>query len=191
MDDSEIFLIGFLVVILIGATMFGLGASGPVGSIFRAFTNAFGAIGLTNSTSCGFYRSVGAIPVWACIFIFGLVPFIIVYYFTFDSLSFTFMSTRTKSMIALASALIASIPFGGGTIIAQLNDVVFNVTSFTFNRQYGFFFIILVLGFLAAFFGQIAITSQMAGAATRSLQETFWGFRAMNQIGREMTRERP
>ncbi|MFH0961659.1 MAG: hypothetical protein V1820_03180 [archaeon] len=185
-NDSSVFLFAFLIVLLVAAGSYA--TSGPLGAIFSSLTNALRALGLNQTASCPFYRSVST-PAWACIAVFGIVPFIIVYYFTFDALSFTFLSTKTKSMLSLGVSMIASIPMNGKTLITNVSQQLTNFTSFAFgssNYWPGFLMVIIFMAAISAFMGQLAITTQVTGAAVRSVQEAVWGYRAINQIGRTM-----
>jgi uncharacterized membrane protein len=97
--------------------------------------------------------------------------------------------------LSLGCSLVASIPINGtGTLISNVSQQIVSITNMAFGTSFsgvpGFFILIVILGFVSALLGQIGITTQMASAATRSMQETYWGWRAMNQIGREMTREK-
>ncbi len=191
--DNDVFMYAFIVVLLVAVGTYASN-SGVGGVFFSAINNAFSKLGLLTSSSCPFYSNVNT-AAWACIVVFGIIPFIIVYYFTFDALSFTFMTTRTKGMLSLGVSMIATVPMNGRSLIASLSATLEQFTVLLLppigqgglGNWGGFLAIMLIMALISGFLGQLALTSQMANAAVLSLQETIWGYRAMNQIGKAVT----
>lgn len=190
--DNDVFMYAFIVVLLVAAGTYASN-SGVGGVLFKGLSSALNALGLMASSSCPFYSHVNT-AAWACIVVFGIIPFIIVYYFTFDTLSFTFMTTKTKGMLSLGVSMIATVPMNGRSLIASLSATLEQFTTLLLpplgqggvGNWAGFLAIMLIMALISGFLGQLALTSQMANAAVLSLQETIWGYRAMNQIGKSV-----
>ncbi len=54
-----------------------------------------------------FLKFNNKIPVWVCFTTFGLLPFLVLYFFLRDILSFTLLSRTTKQLISIFASLIA------------------------------------------------------------------------------------
>jgi len=191
--DNDVFMYAFIVVLLVAAGTYASN-SGVGGVLFSSLSNALAKLGLMTESACPFYKEVST-AAWACIVVFGILPFIIVYYFTFDALSFTFMTTKTKGMLSLGVSMIATVPMDGRSLISSLSATLKQFTEILLpplgeGSNYlpwgGFLAIMLIMALISGFLGQLALTSQMANAAVLSLQETIWGYRAMNQIGKSV-----
>ncbi len=106
------------------------------------------------------------IPAWQCFIIYGLLPFLIIFYLLNDILAYTLLSEKTKRAIALFGSLIAILSGG----FAKLTQ---SVASFANLSIGGSFFLLMFL--IAAFttvIGQIGVsatvTKELAEAAVEA-----------------------
>lgn len=123
-----------------------------------------------------------AFPPWQCYIFFGMLPFTILYYFVFDLMAFTFVSSRTKSIVALSVAMFAVV-FGAFTGVAYL------LTTITNWATGSIIFLLLVLGIASAIMGQLGMTINMSSAAMASVGEAYYGLKTLQAIGKSVTKE--
>lgn len=121
-------------------------------------------------------------PPWQCYIFFGMLPFTILYYFMFDLMAFTFVSGRTKRIVALAVAMFAVV-FGAFTGVAYL------LTTITNWATGSIIFLLLILGIASAIMGQLGMTMNMGTTAAASVGEAYYGLRTLQAIGKSVGKE--
>ncbi len=121
-------------------------------------------------------------PPWQCYILFGMLPFTILYYFMFDLMAFTFVSGRTKRIVALAVAMFAVV-FGAFTGVAYL------LTTITNWATGSIIFLLLILGIASAVMGQLGMTMNMSATAAASVGEAYYGLKTLQAVGRSVTKD--
>ncbi len=161
---------------LYSADMFEEGLKKPTDTIKLTTT-----VGKFMSALMGYQREAGGeatadlqllwqkIPPWQCFIIYGLLPFLILYYLLNDILVFTYMRTNTRRLIALFGAL-AAITTGA------FGNIVLSVSRFTnFATGTSFFLLILTLALISVLLGQFAISAGAGAAAANAARQAMAG----------------
>lgn len=121
-------------------------------------------------------------PPWQCYIFFGMLPFTILYYFMFDLMAFTFVSGRTKKIVALAVAMFA-------VVFGAFNGVAYLLTTITNWATGSIIALLLILGISSAVLGQLGMTMNMSATAAASVGEAYYGLKTLQAIGRSATKE--
>lgn len=150
--------------------------------ITKIGTTTGGSVGMPTDTEWLKFIEKPMAP-WQCYILFGMLPFTILYYFMFDLMAFTFVSGRTKKIVALAVAMFAVV-FGAFTGVAYL------LTTITNWATGSIIFLLLTLGIASAIMGQLGMTMNMSATAAASVGEAYYGLKTLQAVGRSVTKDR-
>lgn len=148
-------------------------------SLFRAVGETTGA---TTSDAAWLAFIKTPMPPWQCYIFFGMLPFTILYYFMFDLMAFTFVSGRTKKIVALAVAMFA-------VVFGAFNGVAYLLTTITNWATGSIIALLLILGISSAVLGQLGMTMNMGATAAASVGEAYYGLKTLQAIGRSTTKD--
>ena len=108
-------------------------------------------------------------PMWQCFFIFGLLPFFITYYLINDILTFAYLRTNTRRLIAIFAALLA-------IITGSFANIIVAVSSFVgLSVGQSFLLAIFSLALLSVFLGQLTVTAGVAQTTVNAVQKAVTG----------------
>jgi len=108
-------------------------------------------------------------PMWQCFFIFGLIPFFITYYLLNDILTFAYLKTNTRKLIAIFASLLA-------ILTGSFANLVVAVGSFVgLSLGQTFLLAIFSLAILAVFLGQLTVTAGVAQTTVNAVQKAVTG----------------
>ena len=108
-------------------------------------------------------------PMWQCFFIFGLLPFFITYYLLNDILTFAYLRTNTRRLIAIFAALLAILTGAFANIITAVSSFV------GLSIGQSFLLAIFSLALLTVFLGQLTVTAGVAQTTVNAVQKAVTG----------------
>jgi hypothetical protein len=119
-------------------------------------------------------------PSYICVIIFGLIPFLVLYYLIQDLLAFVFVANVTKKMIAVAMAAMA-------IVTGAFADVAYMLTKLTsISLSWSFLFLIFGTGLAAVVITNMMGLTSAASAMHRSLNEAHYGFMMLRSFGQQL-----
>jgi hypothetical protein len=119
-------------------------------------------------------------PSYICIIIFGLIPFLVMYYLIQDLLAFVFVRRTTKKMLAVAMASMA-------IVTGAFADVAYVLTKLTsISLSWSFLFLIFGTGLAAVVITNLMGLTSAASAMHRSLNEAHYGFMMLRGFGQQL-----
>lgn len=108
-------------------------------------------------------------PAWQCFFIFGLLPFFITYYLINDILTFAYLRTNTRRLIAIFASLLA-------ILTGMFANIIVAISSFVgLSVGQSFLLAIFSLAILSVFLGQITMTAGVAKSTVDAVQQAVTG----------------
>jgi hypothetical protein len=115
-------------------------------------------------------------PAWQCFFIFGLLPFFITYYLINDILTFAYLRTNTRRMIAIFASLLA-------VLTGMFANLIVAVASFVgLSIGQSFLLAIFSLAILSVFLGQITVTAGVAKTTVNAVQQAVTGALVLRNV---------
>jgi hypothetical protein len=115
-------------------------------------------------------------PAWQCFFIFGLLPFFITYYLINDILTFAYLRTNTRRLIAIFAALLA-------ILTGAFANIIVAVASFVgLSIGQSFLMAIFSLAILSVFLGQITVTAGVAQTTVNAVQKAVTGALVLRNV---------
>jgi hypothetical protein len=119
-------------------------------------------------------------PPYICILIFGLVPFLVMYYLLQDLLFFVMLSQTTKKMIAVAIA-------GMAIVTGAFADLSYVLTKLTgIALSWSFLFMIFGTGLVSVVITNLMGVTSAASALHKSLNEAHYGFFMLRSFGQQL-----
>ncbi len=119
---------------------------------------------------------------WQCFLIFGALPFAVIYFFMQDMIGFAgFFSSRTRKVLSLGVAAIATMSGGLTSVSQQMNTIV------KLGVGGSFISLIFALGLFTALLGQFTSMTQQMTQARVAKYELTEGFDMMRDLGRRLT----
>jgi hypothetical protein len=125
--------------------------------------------GFDNSNKIAIQLLTEKRPAWQCFFIFGLLPFFITYYLLNDILTFAYLRTNTRRLIAIFAALLAVLTGGFANIIVAVSSFV------GLSVGQSFLLAIFALAMLSVFLGQLTVTAGVAQTTVNAVQKAVTG----------------
>ena len=119
-------------------------------------------------------------PSYICIIIFGLVPFLVMYYLIQDMFAFVFITPSTKKLMAVAMSAM-------GIVTGAFADVAYVLTKLTnISLSWSFLFLIFGTGLAAIVITNLMGLTSAASAMHRSLSEAQYGFQMLRTFGKQL-----
>lgn len=122
-------------------------------------------------------------PAWQCFFIFGLLPFFITYYLINDILTFAYLRTNTRRLIAIFASLLAVLTGGFANIIVAIASFVGLSIGQTFLVA------IFSLAMLSVFLGQITVTAGVAKTTVNAVQQAVTGALVLRNVAQATSQQ--
>ncbi|MBR9680065.1 MAG: hypothetical protein GOU99_03385 [Candidatus Altiarchaeota archaeon] len=118
------------------------------------------------------------IPPWQCFVIYGLLPFLIIYYILNDILMFAYFRSNTRRVIALFASLLA-------IMTGAFAQVIVAISGFT-GLAIGSSFLMMIfsLAILAVLLGQFTVTAGVAASTTQAVQQAVTGALSLAAVAR-------
>lgn len=121
-------------------------------------------------------------PAWQCFFVFGLLPFFITYYLINDILTFAYLRTNTRRLIAVFASLLA-------VLTGSFANLIVAVASFVgLSVGQSFLLAIFSLAIFSVFLGQLTATAGVAKGTVEAVQSAVGGMmvlRGLHQVGQQ------
>ncbi len=120
------------------------------------------------------------IPAWQCFIIYGLLPFLIIFYLLNDILTFAFFRSTTRKLLAVFGALIA-------VVTGAFAELVIAVAKFT-NLAVGQTFLGLIFGLalISVLIGQIALTASVTTKTVEAVSTAVTAGLAMSYLAKTL-----
>lgn len=119
-------------------------------------------------------------PSYICIFIFGIMPFVVIYYLMQDLFAFVMISPTTKKLLAMVMASMA-------IVTGAFADMTYVITKLTnISLGYSFLFMIFGTGLAAVVITNLMGLTSAASAMHRSLNEAHYGFMMLRSFGQQL-----
>ncbi len=115
-------------------------------------------------------------PIWQCFGIFGLLPFLILFYMLNDILMFAPFTSRTRKLIAIFGSFLTIISGG-------FANLVFSISNFVgLSTGPAFLLIVFGLALLSIVISQVAVSVSAGKQAYKSAEEAFKAAAALKGI---------
>ncbi len=119
-------------------------------------------------------------PSYICIIIFGIIPFLVMYYLIQDLFFFVMLSQTTKKMMAVAMAGIA-------IVTGAFADLAYVLTKLTnISLSWSFLFLIFGTGLVSIVITNLIGVTSAASAMHKSLNEALYGFNLLRTFGKQL-----